>query len=1046
MRKLPIALLSVALIVSGVSFTSQSATASSSGSSIAQSQVRPQPVAAPSPSATPVAKPKFTLSTRKVVLGTSTSTVVSSVRSTGGQIKSFSVSPKLPKGLRLNTATGEISGKPSLWQKAKAYKVIGKNASGAASQSISIQIIRIPILKAADLGLGVNLRMKAFGLKNSGGAVVSYSITPELPVGLTLNTKTGKISGKPSALQPKRSYRLSATNISGTSKKKLTIEVVTKPIVTLSKTSYLVSPNAPFTSYTIKNTGGRVFKYLITPAAPAGMTFSAKTGKLTGTPTTPQNQTRYVVTATNPAGKSAKSFNLEILSPPAFTVGWAGFYPDMFTGTNNAVSGKWFFSTGGAVANLTIDPALPTGLTFNSTTGEISGTPTTHQAKTTYTLTASNIAGTLSKQFSIEIVNKPLVSRSPKNSAAYTNNSNSEKVAVGSNISGYTVSNTGDRVTRWTVSPELPHGLSINQDTGELTGSPDELFESNQTYTITAENPGGSSSFNYTINVVLPPIFSFSSYSEQLAVGQRLTGYTIDSIGGLIDGFSISPSVLPWMSFDSNTGLISGVANAVQSLITWTITANNVAGTGTKTFSLEVFSAPQFSLSLTNESVANGSPIAGYTIKTTGGRVTTYSISPALPSDLTFSSATGLISGTPTQDQSVTYTITGTNVAGTNSHTFTLAVYSVPSFALSSTSEVANRNNPIVGYTLIQNGGLPTSYSISPSVPAGLSFSTTTGLLSGSPSATQTAKVYTITAINVAGRSSATFTLEVGDPPIISLSAQSFSALQNETASLYTINSTGGTVTNYELTPSSLPAGLTFSSSTGLITGSPSILMTPTSYTLKATNPGGTMSKTFTLEVRISCSGGGPCYVGDTGPGGGKIVYVDMAGFLCGVDMLSTCHYLEAAPKNWAGGSADPKNVLYGSGQSIAGKDELTTNDAGYIIGRGEYNTSVLMKAVGSFASNPCAVNNAASYVSNYKGTVLNDWYLPNPGEMTKVVQAGLTGDWALISPDRYWTSSQYWGIPPGDAYYEPTVGTGGMSSRNIQSIASMPVRPVRTF
>ena len=369
MRKLPIALLSVALIVSGLSFTSQSATASSGFSSKIQTQIRPQPVAAPSPSATPVAKPKFTLSTRKAVLGTAASTVVASVRSTGGQIKSFSVSPKLPKGLRLNASSGEISGKPSLWQKAKSYKVVAKNASGVTSQTISIQIIRIPILKAADLALGVNLRMKAFGLKNNGGSGVSYSITPDLPVGLSFNTKSGKISGKPSALQPKRSYRLSATNISGTSTKKLTIEVVTKPIVTLSKTNYLVSPNTPFTSYTIKNTGGRVFKYSIAPAAPAGMIFSSKTGKLTGTPTTPQDQIKYVVTATNTGGKSAKSFNLEILSPPAFSVGWAGFYSDMFTGTNNPVSGKWFFSTGGAVANLTIDPALPTGLTFNSTTG-----------------------------------------------------------------------------------------------------------------------------------------------------------------------------------------------------------------------------------------------------------------------------------------------------------------------------------------------------------------------------------------------------------------------------------------------------------------------------------------------------------------------------------------------------------------------------------------------------------------------------------------------------------------------------------------------------
>jgi hypothetical protein len=83
--------------------------------------------------------------------------------------------------------------------------------------------------------------MKATGLTNTGGAATEYRISPELPKGLTLNTTTGKISGKPALTQPKRSYLLSATNISGTSTKKITIEIVSKPSVKLSKTNFLVT-------------------------------------------------------------------------------------------------------------------------------------------------------------------------------------------------------------------------------------------------------------------------------------------------------------------------------------------------------------------------------------------------------------------------------------------------------------------------------------------------------------------------------------------------------------------------------------------------------------------------------------------------------------------------------------------------------------------------------------------------------------------------------------------------------------------------------------
>jgi hypothetical protein len=61
---------------------------------------------------------------------------------------------------------------------------------------------------------------------NTGGAVVSYSVSPALPAGLTLNTSTGVISGTPTVATPTASYTVTATNSGGSTTASLSIAVV----------------------------------------------------------------------------------------------------------------------------------------------------------------------------------------------------------------------------------------------------------------------------------------------------------------------------------------------------------------------------------------------------------------------------------------------------------------------------------------------------------------------------------------------------------------------------------------------------------------------------------------------------------------------------------------------------------------------------------------------------------------------------------------------------------------------------------------------------
>lgn len=121
--------------------------------------------------------------------------------------------------------------------------------------------------------------------------------------------------------------------------------------------------------------------------------------------------------------------------------------------------------------------------------------------------------------------------------------------------------------------------------------------------------------------------------------------------------------------------VITGLTN--ETSYTIYLKAVNAAGDGSASASISVtpIAAPVFTLSSTSQSVAISSAITTVTISSTGGTIASYSISPAAPAGLTFSTSTGQLSGSPTSlSGATTYTITATNSAGTASKTFVLTV------------------------------------------------------------------------------------------------------------------------------------------------------------------------------------------------------------------------------------------------------------------------------------------------------------------------------------------------------------------------------------
>lgn len=253
-----------------------------------------------------------------------------------------------------------------------------------------------------------------------------------------------------------------------------------------------------------------------------------------------------------------------------------------------------------------------------------------------------------------------------------------------------------------------------------------------------------------------------------------------------------------------------------------------------------------------------GTTIGTLTPTNTGGAAVSYSVSPALPSGLALNTSTGVISGTPTAVTPIaTYIVSATNTGGTGTFTLTITVNPTPILppviSYSPSSNVYTLGSgAIAPLSPISTGGAVVSYSVSPALPSGLSLNTSTGIISGTPSATSTATTYTITGTNTGGSGVAHVTITVNSNPIIipsiSYSPDTVAIVYGVPMTPMTPTNTGSTAT-YSVSPS-LPSGLTMSTITGVINGSPLAVQTQTSYVVTATNASG--SGTHTVKIRVT--------------------------------------------------------------------------------------------------------------------------------------------------------------------------------------------------
>src|SRR5262249_53731583 len=157
------------------------------------------------------------------------------------------------------------------------------------------------------------------------------------------------------------------------------------------------------------------------------------------------------------------------------------------------------------------------------------------------------------------------------------------------------------------------------------------------------------------------------------------------------------------------------------------------------------------------------------------------------------------------------------------SNTFSLTVNGPVTAIQSIPSKTLTQNQTVTPFTPVTGAGgtAPLSYSVSPSLPTGLLFSTSTGQITGAPTVTSVTTTYTVTVTDAnPATASNTFSLTVNSAVTATQAIPSTTLTAGHaTVSFTPVTGGGGTAPlSYGIAPG-LPAGLSLSTSTGAITG-----------------------------------------------------------------------------------------------------------------------------------------------------------------------------------------------------------------------------------
>jgi len=412
-------------------------------------------------------------------------------------------SGSLPLGLALS-ASGMISGTPTS-STTSTFTVQAKDAAAATStKSFSLSITVAPLdISTISLPTGATQMPYNQPLAATGGIMpYTWSLTGgNLPTGLFISPD-GVISGTPAAVasstftvQVKDAAATTITKSLSITVNLAPLTIVTTPAmngyvgVSLSTSVWAIGGKFPYT-WSIKS-----------GSLPTGLILDISYGDISGTPSQAgtYNYTVQVKDADNKTANKAFATTISINGTSISTATLADGY--------DTVSYSQTLTASGGVSPygwLHVSGNMPDGLSLDSATGVISGTPR-GTGTSTFTIQALDAyGGPATKSFTIAIQNAPLAittSTLPTGAvtAPYIYSQNLTATGGVPPYGGWRITGGG-----------LPAGLSLDPATGVISGKPSSTGD--YTFTIQVQDSGNDTT-NKNLSITIEALSMLSSVS-----------------------------------------------------------------------------------------------------------------------------------------------------------------------------------------------------------------------------------------------------------------------------------------------------------------------------------------------------------------------------------------------------------------------------------------------------------------------------------------------------------------------------------------------------